>query len=98
MRMTYDPNINRDRPDLATPPARAPRGGSWTWAAIGAVILLGIAVWAMMGGGPATDPATTSSTPPAATDTAPAQPAAPATPPATGCGSGNAWRGYDKAV
>ncbi|MFA7414054.1 MAG: hypothetical protein WC048_06185 [Rhizobium sp.] len=80
--MTYDPNLNRDRPDLATPPARAPRGGSWTWAAIGAVILVGIAVWAMMGG-PATDPTTTSSTPPAATDTAPAQPAAPATPPAT---------------
>ncbi|HCL67433.1 MAG TPA: hypothetical protein DIC56_21870 [Rhizobium sp.] len=83
--MTYDPNLNRDRPDLATPPAQAPRSGNWTWAAIGAVVLLAIAAWVMMSG-PTTDPATTTLTPPAATDTAPAQPAAPttsATPPAT---------------
>lgn len=83
--MTYDPNLNRDRPDLATPPAQAPRGGNWTWAAIGAVVILAIAAWVMMSG-PATDPATTTLTPPAASDTAPAQPAAPttsATPPAT---------------
>ncbi len=83
--MTYDPNLNRDRPDLATPPAQAPRSGNWTWAAIGAVVILAIAAWVMMSG-PATDPATTTLTPPAATETAPAQPAAPttsATPPAT---------------
>ncbi|MBP1851779.1 hypothetical protein [Rhizobium halophytocola] len=69
--MTYDPNLNKERPDVYTTPRRPARAGAWAWAAIGAVVVLGVVVWSMMGG-PATDPTTTSSTtPPAVTDTAP---------------------------
>ncbi|MGF0537804.1 hypothetical protein ACQQ2Q_07395 [Agrobacterium sp. ES01] len=82
--MTYDPNMNSGRPDLQSP--RPPNRGNWLWAALGAVVVLGVVLWVSMGG-PATDPTTTSSTTqPAATETAPAiepmDPAAPATPPA----------------
>ncbi|MDI6835550.1 MAG: hypothetical protein QMD99_07525 [Rhizobiaceae bacterium] len=83
--MTYDPNLNRDPPDVRNPPPRASRSGTWTWAAIGAVIVLGLVVWSLMSGGPGVDQSTTSSTTAPATDTAPAiqpaTPAAPATPP-----------------
>ncbi|MBO3758635.1 hypothetical protein J5J10_17120 [Ciceribacter sp. L1K23] len=84
--MTYDPNMT-NRPDLQPTP-QPPRGPSWTpWIAVAAVLLLGVVVWSLMSA-PGTDPATTSSTtPPAVTETAPSaepvDPVAPATPPAT---------------
>ncbi len=91
--MTYDPNLNRDPRDVKTPPPRASRSGTWTWAAIGAVIVLGLVVWSLMSGGPGVDQSTTSSTTAPATDTAPAiqptTPAAPATPPANDAAPAN---------
>lgn len=79
--MTYDPNMQQ-RPDLQPTP-RPPRGPSWTpWIAVAAVLLLGVVVWSLMSA-PGTDPATTSSTtPPAVTDTAPSADPAPVDPPA----------------
>jgi hypothetical protein len=85
--MTYDPNLNTNRPDLGTPPPRPPKNNGWApWAALAAVVVLGVVIWSMMSG-PDVDPAasTSTTTPPAATETAPAvTPAdpAPATPPA----------------
>jgi len=78
--MAYDPNMNSPRPDMQQP--RPPRGGgNWVWAALGAVVVFGVVVWVMVSG-PATDPTTTSSTtPPAASETAPAmEPVDPNTP------------------
>lgn len=76
--MAYDPNSNLNRPDLQTP--APPRKSLTPWFAVAAVVVAGVVVWSLMSG-PSTDPATTSSTtPPAATDTAPT---IPATPPAT---------------
>lgn len=99
--MTYDPNDKnpelRPKPDLnpnvppyidpnLTPPARS----TPSWVPFGAVIVLilaGVFIWSQMGG-PTTDPTTTSSTasPPAVSEQAPAvepmAPTTPATPPA----------------
>ncbi|MFK3777181.1 hypothetical protein [Agrobacterium sp. NPDC089420] len=88
--MTFDPN--NPRPDRDLRPEvnignepRARTSSSWVpWLAIIVVVLVGVFAWSQMSG-PTTDPATTSSTtPPAATDQAPAPmtPTVPATPPA----------------
>jgi hypothetical protein len=88
--MAYDPN-QTNRPDLRTPDLRntteirPKRSSSWmTWVAILAVVVVGAFVWSQMGGSTATDQTTTSSTtPPAQTQSAPAPaPMTPATPPA----------------
>ena len=79
--MTYDPNSNIERPPVNRPAAENPnvvyeaprpaRSSAWAFAAVAAVIVLGVVVWTMMSN-PGTDPATTSATtPPAVTDTAP---------------------------
>ena len=88
--MAYDPNLNVNRPDLQTPPPREPRNSWAPLAVIAAAAVAGVVIWSMMSG-PATDPAATSSTtatPPAATDTAPAitpmEPATPAAPSTNG--------------
>ncbi|RCW23269.1 hypothetical protein DFR48_107139 [Ciceribacter lividus] len=79
--MTHDPDLNRDPPGVRNPPPRTSRGGTWTWAVIGAAIVLGLVVWSLMSGGPGVDQSTTSSMPPSATDTAPVvQPTTPAAP------------------
>ncbi|WP_246735788.1 hypothetical protein [Agrobacterium sp. a22-2] len=71
---------------MQTSPPVPPRKSMTPWFALAAVVVAGVVVWSLMSG-PSTDPATTSATPPAATETAPTvQPTtpAPATPPATG--------------
>jgi hypothetical protein len=85
--MTFDPNNPRPDRDLRpevniSNEPRARTSSSWVpWLAIIVVVLVGVFAWSQMSG-PTTDPATTSSTtPPAATDQAPA-PITPATPPA----------------
>ncbi|MFK0385267.1 MULTISPECIES: hypothetical protein [Rhizobium/Agrobacterium group] len=88
--MTFDPGNPRPERDLRPevnitnePRARS----SWTpWLAVIVVVLVGIFAWSQMSG-PTTDPSTTSSTtPPAVSDQAPAPapmtPTTPATPPA----------------
>ncbi|MCF6369272.1 hypothetical protein [Rhizobium halophilum] len=82
--MTYDPNDTRPevrdrRPDLVNNNVDArSRSSSWMpWLAVLAVLLIGAFIWGNMGGEPGTDPGTTASTVPEATDTAPA-PVAPA--------------------
>lgn len=97
--MTYDPNDRREPEDRRLDLDAAPEmrtGSAWApWAVLVAVVLVGAFIWSQMSG-PGTDPTTTSSTtPPAVTDQAPAPvpmtPApqatndtAPATPPAGG--------------
>ncbi|WP_320200187.1 hypothetical protein RMR16_014570 [Agrobacterium sp. rho-13.3] len=89
--MTFDPNLPRDpnlrpdRPELRTTPEAARKSAGWApWVAVIAVLLVGGFIWMQMSAPSRTDPTTTSSTtPPAVTDQAPAPaPMTPAAPPA----------------